>query len=530
MLGTFFSAYGEDLSALCLREYSIHITASSGNRIKLSCTETPLINHLSPSLPRPAPQQAMETDLARYLVRLHGQQQDLPLDLASLHRKLRRYADGDQPPDDDYPALINLATPEDLLPAVWKLVEHQGLDVDTLALGSKTLVMLTRVHPAALEKRALLRSEGPAGGTAQSSAGGYTTPQPTVRPLSTTTALSPPSSTSSSPRVASIASPTAFATARTRSHDIAALLEKPTALEASAVAYFKKDAPSVREFCSHGTRQECDRQTRAVIAAAVAGAPTAAAASTTACSKLHFRRVIESHTDVSLGDCAYLSGCRRMRTCKYIHYEIEEENGHGNGCDRHGSAAAAAATQKRARSPALPHTGSEGTPGTSMVSTALPATPRAPAQWVNVDVRNFDLSVLGQFPVIMADPPWEVSKLGLELKQRASKKGSATNGIALTPVCVLTHVPIHPSHQTKTNRFIWTYRTAPCPTTKCASSISPNCKRRKAGSSSCGLQAGPWSARGRFSSIGVIGSWRKLSGSRPTSSRRSSARVARAIG
>ena len=30
------------------------------------------------------------------------------------------------------------------------------------------------------------------------------------------------------------------------------------------------------------------------------------------------------------------------------------------------------------------------------------------AQWVNVDVRDFDLSVLGQFGVIMADPPWEV--------------------------------------------------------------------------------------------------------------------------
>jgi len=352
----------------------------------------------------------METDLARYLVRHHGQQQDLPLDLASLRRKLRRCADRDQPPDDDYPALINLATPEDLLPAVWKLVEKQGLDVDTLVLGSKTLIMLTRVHPAALEKHALLRSEGPA-----QSGAGSAIPQLTLGSFSTstTTAFSTTSSNSSSPRVASIASPTAIVTAP--SHDIAALLEKPTALEASAVAHFKKDAPSVREFCPHGTRLECDRQTRTVIAAAAAGAPTAAATATTACSKLHFRRVIESHTDVSLGDCAYLSGCRRMRTCKYIHYEIEDEgNGHGDGRDRHGPAAAAAATQKRARSPALPHPRPEGTPGTSMASTALPATPRAPAQWVNVDVRNFDLSILGQFPVIMADPPWEV-RIGLLL-------------------------------------------------------------------------------------------------------------------
>ena len=32
---------------------------------------------------------------------------------------------------------------------------------------------------------------------------------------------------------------------------------------------------------------------------------------------------------------------------------------------------------------------------------------RSQAQWVNTDIRTFDLSVLGQFAVIMADPPWE---------------------------------------------------------------------------------------------------------------------------
>lgn len=350
----------------------------------------------------------MEAGLARYLVRHHSQQQDLPLDLASLHRKLRRYADGDHPSDDDYPALSHLATPEDLLPAVWKLVEHQGLDVDTLALGSKTLVMLTRIHSVTLQQQVLLRSKGPAEGTVQSGVGMGT--------LSTTASSSPPLSSSSSPRVAS-ASLTSSLTINTNnnttaaaSHDIAALLEKPTALEASAVAHFKKDAPSVRQYCPHGTRLECDRRSKMTIAAAAAGAPAAAAATQPTCSKLHFRRVIEGHTDVSLGDCAYLSTCRRTRTCKYIHYEIEEEwNGHGNDRERHGPAPTGALAQKRARSPALP----EGTQAASMASSALSATPRAPAQWVNVDVRNFDLSVLGQFQVIMADPPWEVSKWGL---------------------------------------------------------------------------------------------------------------------
>ena len=364
--------------------------------------------------PTPSPQQAMETDLARYLVRHHGQQQDLPLDLASLHRKLRRYVDGERTPDDDYPSLLNFPTPEDLLPVVWKLVEYQGLDTDTLDLGSKTLVMLTRVHLAPLEKHLLLHSGSPSEGTGQSGADGYPIPQQTVGLLSTAT-FSPSSSAFIPPRIASLAP--SSTTMRAPSHDIAALLEKPTALEASAVAHFKKDAPSVREFCVHGTRLECDRQTRTAATVLARGSAMTAAMSTAACNKLHFRRVIESHTDVSLGDCAYLSGCRRMRTCKYVHYEIEDErNDHGNSCDHHRPADAVEVMQKRARSPALPLQGSEGTLGMSMASTALPTTPPASAQWVNVDVRNFDLSILGQFPVIMADPPWEVRNLGSLVK------------------------------------------------------------------------------------------------------------------
>ena len=29
-------------------------------------------------------------------------------------------------------------------------------------------------------------------------------------------------------------------------------------------------------------------------------------------------------------------------------------------------------------------------------------------QWIKCDVRNFDMSVLGQYGVIMTDPPWEI--------------------------------------------------------------------------------------------------------------------------
>lgn len=29
-------------------------------------------------------------------------------------------------------------------------------------------------------------------------------------------------------------------------------------------------------------------------------------------------------------------------------------------------------------------------------------------QWITCDIRTFDMSVLGKFGVIMADPPWEI--------------------------------------------------------------------------------------------------------------------------
>ena len=38
-----------------------------------------------------------------------------------------------------------------------------------------------------------------------------------------------------------------------------------------------------------------------------------------------------------------------------------------------------------------------------LVMQALPE-----AQWINCDIRTFDMTVLGKFGVIMADPPWEI--------------------------------------------------------------------------------------------------------------------------
>lgn len=62
----------------------------------------------------------------------------------------------------------------------------------------------------------------------------------------------------------------------------------------------------VQEFCPHGTKQECSRSS----------------STGTACNKLHFNKIIQKHTDESLGDCSFLNTCFHMDSCKYVHYEV----------------------------------------------------------------------------------------------------------------------------------------------------------------------------------------------------------------
>eukprot|EP00494_Astrolonche_serrata_P029664 UN29931 len=73
-------------------------------------------------------------------------------------------------------------------------------------------------------------------------------------------------------------------------------------------SYKTPGGPTVREFCSNGTKQAC-RQNR--------GKPTS-------CAKIHYIRIIKPHTMVGLGDCSYLDGCRHMSTCRYVHYKIDD--------------------------------------------------------------------------------------------------------------------------------------------------------------------------------------------------------------
>jgi len=153
---------------------------------------------------------------------------------------------------------------------------------------------------------------------------------------------------------------------RSHQEEIFSLLSKPTTKELSLMDTFKsQDGGGVKEFCSLSTKKECMKVHR----------------SKEPCAKLHFVKIIQGHTDQSLGDCSFLNTCFHMDTCKYIHYEVDKSD-----------------ISKKVK---------KGAVGGSR-SGVLESTKLVPAQWIQCDLRNFKFEVLGKFSVIMADPPWDI--------------------------------------------------------------------------------------------------------------------------
>lgn len=205
--------------------------------------------------------------------------------------------------------------------------------------------------------------------------------------------------------------------------EILELLSKPTAKERSLIEKFKSQGGAqVMEFCPHGTRAECERQQPSpttisddedeiggesnaikstvdvkreskVLTKVIEGIPLTEKSSNARCNKLHFKKIIQAHTDEALGDCSFLNTCFHMDTCKYVHYEVDTPtSSSGNNLTNikyNGD--------KSNRSLTLPKLKMTDS------STAL-----QPAQWIQCDLRFLDMTVLGKFAVIMADPPWDI--------------------------------------------------------------------------------------------------------------------------
>nr|CAD7267524.1 unnamed protein product [Timema shepardi] len=124
------------------------------------------------------------------------------------------------------------------------------------------------------------------------------------------------------------------------------------------------------EFCPHGTKLECSKMRSKV-----------------PCKKLHFKKIIQKHTDESLGDCSFLNTCFHMDTCKYVHYEVDGPT---------------------VQFPKESFSKIESVETKTLGRTNQDTTILYPAQWVQCDLRYLDMTVLGKFAVIMADPPWDI--------------------------------------------------------------------------------------------------------------------------
>ncbi|XP_071765205.2 N(6)-adenosine-methyltransferase subunit METTL3 [Centroberyx gerrardi] len=157
------------------------------------------------------------------------------------------------------------------------------------------------------------------------------------------------------------------------SREILELLNTSTAKEQSIVEKFRsRGRAQVQEFCDHGTKEECMRS---------GDTPQP-------CTKLHFRRIINKHTDESLGDCSFLNTCFHMDTCKYVHYEIDSPPEAEGGL---------LGPQAGAVELGLHQGDADSNVGKLF-----------PSQWICCDIRYLDVSILGKFAVVMADPPWDI--------------------------------------------------------------------------------------------------------------------------
>ncbi|CAH9124941.1 unnamed protein product [Cuscuta epithymum] len=155
--------------------------------------------------------------------------------------------------------------------------------------------------------------------------------------------------------------------------ELANLIRRATAKETAIAERFKsKGGSQVKEYCSALTKEDCRRKSNSFIA----------------CVKVHFRRIIAAHTDVNLGDCSFLDTCRHMKTCKYVHYELDSTPDMSHHMMGPGPLPPPKPSQQRA------HYCSE-------VELGEP-------QWINCDIRSFRMDILGQFGIIMADPPWDI--------------------------------------------------------------------------------------------------------------------------
>ena len=169
-----------------------------------------------------------------------------------------------------------------------------------------------------------------------------------------------------------------------QAREIMELLEKPTVKEKSLIERFKSvGGASVQEFCVHGTKEDCSKLS----------------SGKTTCEKLHFAKIIQKHTDESLGDCSFLNTCFHMNSCKYVHYKVDS-----SAVRKLSKSGEANSSTGKSTLLEVAKSSSESSRSFEQEEVAI----LYPPQYIQSDLRYFDVSILGKFAVVMADPPWDI--------------------------------------------------------------------------------------------------------------------------
>jgi len=155
--------------------------------------------------------------------------------------------------------------------------------------------------------------------------------------------------------------------------DLRMLLAAPTARQNATAQKFMNKHQNMAQFCPHGSRHDCRR----------------AIDKLAACAKIHFKKIIKSWTDESLGDCSYLDTCRHIDKCKYVHYALDLTADQAQYLN-------AAGVQNR---------GTDTKRINEMQMTGIDV----PAQWIQCDLKKFPFHIFrDKVSVVMADPPWDI--------------------------------------------------------------------------------------------------------------------------
>ena len=196
-----------------------------------------------------------------------------------------------------------------------------------------------------------------------------------------------------------------------QAREIMELLEKPTVKEKSLIERFKSAGGSVQEFCVHGTKEDCSKLS-----------PDGSGV----CDKLHFAKIIQKHTDESLGDCSFLNTCFHMNSCKYVHYRVDSSSAHrlnrsSDSSSAHRPSRSGDSSSLRSSVHKLSRSGDSGSSAgkSPLLDVAKSSSESSrsfeqeeailyPPQYIQSDLRFFDVSILGKFAVVMADPPWDI--------------------------------------------------------------------------------------------------------------------------